>query len=41
MTSLSFLGFAKESSSLPIYGHCQDKSLEESIKGEVGKVDFI
>lgn len=38
MSNIKYFGFAKASSSVPVYAVCQEKEIEEEIKIEVGKV---
>lgn len=38
MSNIKYLGFAKTSSALPVFGSALDKSLEEFLKGEIPKV---
>ena len=40
MSAVMFLGFTKETASVPIVGYANDKTLEENVKVEVAKVQL-
>ncbi len=38
MSNIKYLGFVKDSASVPVYGYTADRSIEEQLKTEVPKV---